>query len=52
MAKAKVAIGVGIVLVLVTSIGMTLISNPLNGIAVFFVFTCLLWAVAKTRHWI
>ncbi len=52
MSKRKTVIGIGIVLVLVISIWMSIASNPISGIAVFFVLTGLLWALAKTRHWI
>ena len=50
--KAKVVIGIGIVVVLVISIWTGIASNPISGIASFFILTFLLWAVAKNRHWI
>lgn len=52
MTKPKTMIGLGIVAVLAVSIMMTVAVNPLNGIATFFVLTCLLWAVAKIKRWI
>lgn len=50
--KAKMIISLGIAIVMLISILMGITSNPLNGIAVFFILTVLLWAMAKTRHWI
>jgi hypothetical protein len=52
MTKRKVVIVAGIVLITAISIWMGFASDPLNGIAFFFVLTGLLWTVAKTRHWI
>jgi hypothetical protein len=52
MPKVKTKISIGIVIVLLVSIWMGISSNPMNGIAVFFLLTVLLWAIAKTRRWI
>lgn len=48
--KKKIIIGIAIVVLASAWIGIS--SNPLEGIAVFFVLTVLLWALAKTRRWI
>ncbi len=48
--KKKIIIGLAVVVMLSIWIGVA--SDPLNGIAVFFVLTVLLWAVAKTKRWI
>ncbi len=52
MVKAKIKISMGIVIVFLISIWMGLTSNPISGIFYFFILTVLLWAIAKTRHWI
>lgn len=52
MSKAKSIIGVGLVVIVAISIWMAFASNPVTGIAFFFILTGLLWALAKTRHWI
>jgi hypothetical protein len=52
MRKAKAVIGVGIVAIVAISVWMAVSTDPLNGIAVFFVLTGLLWAIARTRNWI
>ncbi len=52
MSKAKSIVGVGLVVIIVISIWMAFASNPIIGIAFFFILTGLLWALAKTRHWI
>lgn len=48
--KKKIIIGLGVVLMISIWIGVS--SNPLEGTAVFFVLTVLLWAIAKTKRWI
>lgn len=52
MLKPKTKILSGLAAVLLISIWMGLTSGPIHGIFFFFVLTVLLWAVAKTRHWI
>ena len=52
MLKTKIKISVGIVMVILISIWIGITSNPIAGIFSFFVLTVLLWAIAKTRHWI
>lgn len=52
MAKPKVLIVAGMAAIVAVSAVLAVASNPLDGIAAFFVLTVLLWAVAKTRHWI
>lgn len=52
MSRPKAVIGVGIVTIVAISIWMGIASNPISGIVFFFVLTCLLWAIAKTRRWI
>ncbi|MBP7707136.1 MAG: hypothetical protein KA243_07805 [Candidatus Aminicenantes bacterium] len=52
MRKAKAVVGIGIVAIFAFSVWMALAVNPLNGIAVFFVLTGLLWAIARIRNWI
>ena len=52
MAKPKAAIGLALVAIVAFSFWMGFASSPLYGIAVFFVLTCLLWAVARIRRWI
>jgi len=52
MLEPKAKIGIGIVLAVLISIWMSIASNPLSGIASFFILTLLLWAIAKIRHWI
>jgi hypothetical protein len=48
--KKKIIVGIAIVVLISAWIGLS--SNPLEGMAVFFVLTVLLWAFAKTRRWI
>ncbi|HSA95331.1 MAG TPA: hypothetical protein VLJ16_04725 [Acidobacteriota bacterium] len=50
--KPKVKIGIGIVSIILLSIWMSVASNPLSGIATFFILTLLLWVVARIRDWI
>jgi hypothetical protein len=52
MAKPRVVISLGLVAVVAISIWMSLVSNPIAGIASFFGLTGLLWAVARIKHWI
>lgn len=52
MQKAKAVIGIGIVAIVAVSIWMAIASNPISGIAFFFILTGLLWALAKTKRWI
>ncbi len=52
MSKAKSIIGIGLVVIVAISVWMAFASNPIIGIAFFFILTGLLWALAKTRHWI
>jgi hypothetical protein len=52
MLRAKTKIIGGLAAVLLISIWMGLSSGPIHGIFFFFVLTVLLWALAKTRHWI
>jgi hypothetical protein len=48
--KAKISLGLGIVILI--SIWLSIMSNPISGIAAFFILTAFLWAIAKTRRWI
>jgi hypothetical protein len=52
MSRAKKKIIVGLAIVFLISIWVGVSSNPLDGTAVFFVLTVLLWALAKTKRWI
>ena len=52
MRRAKATIVIGIVMIIAVSTWMGFASNPISGIAFFFILTCLLWVIAKTRHWI
>jgi hypothetical protein len=52
MSKPKAVIGVGIVAIVVVSIWMSIVSNPIAGIVCFFGLTGLLWSMAKIKHWI
>lgn len=52
MKKARTTIGLALVAIVAFSFWMGVASSPLHGIAVFFILTCLLWAVARIRHWI
>jgi hypothetical protein len=52
MLKAKTKIRVGLLLVVLISIFGAIASGALHGVAYFFILTVLLWAIAKTRHWI
>lgn len=52
MRKAKIIIAAGIVAIVALSTWVAVGASPLNGIAVFFVLTCLLWAVARIKRWI
>jgi hypothetical protein len=52
MSKAKNVIGISLAVIVAVSIWMAVASNPIIGIAFFFILTGLLWAMAKTRHWI
>ncbi len=52
MTKPRAVIGLGILGIVALSVWMGIASGPINGIAVFFILTGLLWAVAKTKHWI
>jgi len=50
MLRVKKKIIIGLAAVMIISIWVGVSSNPLEGIAVFFVLTVLLWALAKTRR--
>jgi hypothetical protein len=50
--KTKVKILVGLIAIFLFSIVMGIIASPMSGITNFFILTVLLWALAKTRHWI
>ena len=52
MAKPKRIIGIGLFVIVAVSIWMAFAANPIVGIAFFFILTALLWALARTRHWI
>lgn len=52
MLKKKAIVGLGLVIIIVISIWMGITSGPISGIAVFFILTLLLWAIARVRHWI
>jgi hypothetical protein len=52
MLKPKAKIVIGILTVIAFSIWMSITSNPISGIASFFILTFMLWAIAKIRHWI
>jgi len=52
MLKAKAKIIGGLAAIFLISIWMGVKSGPITGIFYFFVLTVLLWAIAKTRHWI
>jgi hypothetical protein len=50
--RTKIKILVGLVAIFLFSIVMGVMSSPMSGITNFFILTVLLWALAKTRHWI
>jgi hypothetical protein len=52
MPKPKAKIGIGIVSIVLISIWMSVASNPMSGIASFFILTLLLWAIARIKHWV
>ena len=52
MPKRKIAIVIGILAIIAISVRVAITSGAIDGIAFFFILTCLLWVIAKARHWI
>lgn len=52
MSNPKRIIGLGLTAIVAVSIWMAFAADPIVGIAFFFILTAMLWALAKTRHWI